>query len=231
MTLIDRIRAIDLKDRKTLIIFISSIALLIAVVAGIVITVTVSNQRAIDNTTKSIFISSAPKKLHYFVGEEADYTGLAVRELKNSGRSVETVYSEETAEAFTVTGFDTSKPYDERKITVEYGGFSCHFFITVEKIPKPAPVLEAIDFEKMPKTLYKVGEKLNVIDGMLRLYYSDGTTKRDILINRYVSGWKEACSNPEVPYLLDIPGTYTLTVRYAEDGIVKSVDYEITVTE
>lgn len=216
---------INLKDKKTRLIFIFSIVAILVValsiVAGVSLFTEIDRQ---NNTPISISMGSFPK-LQYYVGEEADYTGLSVAVKKYNGTVEYVQYSEANASDFTFSGFDASRTYEDRVITVNYKGFTCSYHIIVKEVPKPKPTLVGITIEVMPKTEYKVGEWLDTDGGMLLKHYSDGTTERTILVNNYITdGWEEAWTGG--------PGTYTLTVKYKEDGskTVKTT-YDITITE
>ncbi len=214
----------NLKNKKALMIMIAVAIVLIAVVAA-VITVSVINKKAEEQgkTVQGIYIDSWPETLQYYVGEEANYDGLVIGLKKHDGSSELIAYSDATKGDFTITGFDTSKVSDEKTVTVKYKEFTCNFYISVKEVPKPPAVLVGIKLVELPKTEYKVGEWLNTDGGMILKEYSDGTSERTILINSYVSGWEEARQGG--------PGTYTLTVKYKENGIMKKTTYDITVTE
>lgn len=218
------LRNINLKDKKTLIIMIAIAVLLVALIAAIV-AVSVTNRVADEHgkNIRSIYIDSWPEKLQYYVGEEANYDGLVIGVLKNNNSNELITYSQDTKDEFTITGFDAAKATDEQSITVKYKGFTCKFYISVKEVPKPAPVLTSISISVMPKTEYKVGEWLDVSEGMITKHYSDGTTKNTIMLNSYVSGWEEAYQAGE--------GTYTLTVKFKETGILVKTTFDITITE
>ena len=215
----------DLKDRTTRIILVFSIAAILVVailiVAGVSLFTEIDRQ---NNTPIRISMDNFPK-LKYYVGEEADYTGLSVAVNKYNGTVEYVEYSAANASDFTFIGFDSTRPFDDQIITVVYKGFSCTYHITVKEVPKPKPTLVGITIEVMPKTQYKVGEWLDTDGGMLLKHYSDGTTERTILVNNYISdGWDEAWAGG--------PGTYTLTVKYKEEGSKSvKITYEIIITE
>ena len=213
----------SLSKKALAIIICVSIVLILAIGAVIALSIINKNNEEQGNLIKSIYIESWPEKLQYYVGEEANYDGLVIGLLKNNGSSETLAYTDSTKKDFSFNGLDTSKPAEERTVTVKYKDFSCNFYISVKEVPKPTPVLSAISLVEMPKTEYKVGEWLDTDDGMILKEYTDGSTERTILINGYVSGWDEARQGG--------PGTYTLTVTYKENGIMKRTTYDITITE
>ncbi len=219
------LKNINLRDKKTLTIIIVAAVVIVALIATI-ITVSVINKKEAEEqgkTIQSIYISSWPEKLSYYVGEEANYDGLVIGLLKNNGSTENITYLEETKGEFAFMGFDSSKATEEQTVTIKYKDFTCKFYISVKEVPKPVPVLTSISIAVMPKTEYKVGEWLDVSGGMLEKHYNDGTTKRTILINQYISGWEEAVEGG--------PGTYTLTVKFKENGVLKKTTFDITITE
>ena len=71
----------------------------------------------------------------------------------------------------------------------------------------------------MPKTEYKVGERLDTSAGKFVCEYSDGSTIQFPLTNNYVYGWEN----------VNGPGVYELTIRYTENGRLATCTYTITV--
>lgn len=82
------------------------------------------------------------------------------------------------------------------------------------------PKFNGVSIKTMPKTEYKVGDYLSIEGGVLLLHYDDGSTREVVLDYYHIEGF----SSKE-------PGTYTLTVKYVEDGFLATCTYEITVTE
>ncbi|MBQ8414030.1 MAG: bacterial Ig-like domain-containing protein [Clostridia bacterium] len=219
------LRNINFRDKRTLTIIIVAAIVLVALIATI-ITVSVMNKKAAEEQGRNIqkiYISSWPEKLQYYVGEEANYNGLVIGLLKNNGSTENITYTEETKSEFSFTGFDSSKATEEQTITVKYKDFTCKFYISVKEVPKPDPVLMSISMAVMPKTEYKVGERLDLSGAMINKHYNDGTSKRTIIIFSYISGWEEAVEAG--------PGTHTLTVKYKENGVLKKTTFDITITE
>ena len=189
--------------------------LLVAVIAVIVLTVVLPGIEKQGMEVKSIAITKIPDKVVYTVGEEADYDGLRVQVIRNNGETF-TV----RASACQISGFDSSKATDGQVIIVSYNGFMASFSISIKESPKPKPVLESIELYKLPKTEYKVGQTLDTTGGALKLHYSDGSELRVNLTNQDVFGFDA----------IKGPGTYTLTVKYKENGVIVSTTYTITVT-
>ena len=191
----------------------------------IIICITLSNVSKMikeGKEIKQIYIDSFPK-LQYYVGEEADYSGLSLALVLKNGDIEYIQYNEETKDEIIITGFDSKKATESKKITIQYEDVSSTYYISIKDVPKPDPVLINIKIDVMPKTEYKVGEWLNTEGGMLIKEYNDGSTSRTIIINQYISGWEEAVTGG--------PGTYTLTITYKEGGVLKKTTYDITIKE
>ena len=203
---------------RKLIIAIAAIAIVLAVVIIAVLVNTIKDSKEITQ----IFISSTPNKTVYYVGEKANYEGLSVTVVYKNGKTASIPYYE-----CTITGFDTTASSENQTVTVRYQGYGADFYIIVKDIPKPTPVLVGIHFEQLPKTEYKIGERLDTNGGMLVREYKDGTTKYITLVNSYVYGWIAANEAFEA----GVEGPYTLTVKYKENGILVETTYDITITE
>ena len=200
------------KRQRMAIIIIATVVLVIAV--AIVLCATILDD--LNKKMEDIAISSMPSKTIYYVGEEIDLSGLQIDAVYSNGDH----FAISLANC-TITGFDSSKPVDTQKITVRYQRYQVTFNIIIREEPKPQPVLAGIRLETLPKTEYKVGEWLDTSGGVIVCEYQNGSTYRISLENSNIYGWEN----------VNGPGTYTLTVKYAEGGILKETTYTITVTE
>ncbi len=189
---------------------------LIAVIAVIVLTVVLPAIEKHGQQIKSVSMTKTPDKTVYLVGEEADYDGLRLTVTRNNGETF-TVRAGDCE----ITGFDSSAVVDGLPITVSYHGFSMSYFIKVTELSKPAPILTGIKLETLPKTQYKMGEWLDTTGGVILREYKDGSISRINLTNQDVFGFEA----------VNAPGTYTLTVKYKEAGIIAQTTYTITVTK
>ena len=163
-----------------------------------------------------IAIKAMPEKTFYYVGDNADFTGLKINAIFNNGESQEIAISD-----CIITGFDSSQPNENLKIRVAYQGMSVTFSVIIQEIPQSTPLVTRIYLEKLPKTEYRLGEYLDTNEGIIVCEYQDGSTKRIPLEYNDVSGFSK----------ISAPGTYELTVKYKENGIVVYTTYTITVTE
>ena len=213
------------KTKKIVIILLCVTLALALIAVGISLYVKYIKQLEADGRNiSSVYISSYPNKVKYYIGDTIpDYTGLKLGITLKNGTQQEVEYSKETAADFTFKDFDCSAYSDGQKVTVIYKGHECQFNIIVKERPQETPILAQISLETLPKTEYKVGEWLNTTGGVILLEYTNHAPQRVNLMNNNVDGWEEAYEAG--------PGTYTLTVWYVENGILKETTYDITITE
>ena len=179
------------------------------------------------NEIKGIYIAKAPDKTKYYIGDQADYTGLEIQVLKNNGSSEMIAYTPANAYLFEITGFNSKIPQEKQTITVKYKGFSTGFNISIVVYEAPVGALSGVSLIALPKTEYKVGDFFETDGGLLLKEYDDGTTKRTILLDSYISGKDQAFVNGKAQNI----GTYELTVKYKENGVTVYTTYTITVTK
>ena len=196
-----------------------AIALSVVAVVAVLVAASILIPDSDDNTAgtlQSIELVSAPDKLEYVVGEESNWYGLKVKASLDGGVSAIL-----EAKDCTITGFDSSTPAEEQTITVAYKGMTTTFSITIaekrEEV-KPFDKCNGLSFKTMPKTEYKVGDWLNVNDGVLIVHYESGDTKEIPMLREYV-----------YDFTSEAPGEYTLRVMYEEDGFLATCTYTITV--
>ena len=206
-------------NKKTRIILLC--ALVLIVTAAVLLTVFLIARAKAGNQIDKILVSTYPK-LDYVVGEEADLTGLTLQVVRRNGKTENVSYAEHK-DAITVSGFDTQKPCDDLKITLSYLDHQASFTVSVKKVPTIDPVLIGISMATLPKTTYKVGEWFEIDGGMILCEYHDGTTRQTVLLGSYISGWDEAYAGGV--------GTYTLTVKYKEKGVLQKTTFSVTITE
>ena len=193
-----------------------SVVLALIVVAIVVILVLMPVMEKRGEEISGISISRMPEKTVYLQGEEADYRGLRITVTRKNGETF-IVRADDCA----IDGFSSNTPMEKCVISVTYEGFTELFSVEIQEKVKPVPVLKSIRLDPMPQTEYKQGEWLNTSDSYIVREYVDGSEVRVNLLKTDVWGWDK----------VNGPGTYTLTVKYAENGVVCKFDYEITVTE
>lgn len=188
---------------------------LIAAIAVIVLTVVLPAIEEQGMQIKSIEITRQPEKLVYLVGEEANYDGMRVTVTRNNGDTFVV-----RAGDCEITGFKNDYAVESCIVTVTYQGYSDILSLKIMENEKPKPVLESIRLEPDPKTTYKYGELLDVSGIYMVREYVDGSTVTVNLLSTDVYGWDKITG----------PGTYELTVRYGENGVLCTYTYTITVT-
>lgn len=124
----------------------------------------------------------------------------------------------------TFEGFDSSEPSSEQEITVGYMGFTKTISVVIVDLPKPTPTLESIEVYNL-KTTYNIEEwnrhYLDIVGSMIRLHYSNGSTKEKYLLTKYISGVR----------MVDSPCTLYITVEYSDGVTTVETQVEITITE
>ncbi len=196
---------------------ILSILLAVLLVAGGIITA-VCLTGAHNNTVVSIAVTAQPEKYVYFVGQEADYTGLEITATRRSGETFLVPLAE-----CEIIGFTSEYPVAEKVLMVKYEGCSALFSVEIRERPKPTPTLLYITLFKMPKTEYAVGDSLSVTGGMIYVEYENALPKYLTLIPDMVEGYQAG----------DGAGEYVITVTYYDRELNQSATttYTITVTE
>lgn len=207
-------RTSALKKPVNLVAVLSVMAVLV-VVAVLAITVFLPAVEDNGQEIKEIVIVNLPSKTVYLIGEELSTDGLKVLATRKNGESF-TV----RADKCQLDGFNSAKA-GHNTITINYEGLVATFSVLVEEPPRPTPALLEISFETLPKTEYRMGERLDTAGGVIRCEYDDGSITRVNLVNGYVSGFSA----------INGPGEYELTVKYKENGITVKTTYTITVTE
>ncbi|MBQ3145255.1 MAG: bacterial Ig-like domain-containing protein [Clostridia bacterium] len=175
-----------------------------------------------EKTLTSIEITTAPTKTVYEEGEKFDKSGMVVTAKYSDGSSkIVTNYTCEPTETLKLTDKAVTIKYTEEGITK-----------TVEQEievnerdndggdgDQPEKTLTSIEITKAPtKTVYKKGEKFDKTGMEVVAKYSDGSSK---VVTNYT------CEPTESLKLTD----KTVTIKYTEEGITKTVEQEIKVQE
>ena len=124
-----------LTNRKTrntkIILLVGAILLAIALVVtvvGVVVKTTKDKESEQQKTIKGIAISSLPKQIEYYVGEDFDPTGTRIQVIM--GSQAETYFV--GASELEFSGFDSSKAVEKQVITVTYKGFTTAFSVRIK---------------------------------------------------------------------------------------------------
>ena len=151
---------------------------------------------------KDVFIKQQPTKFNYNVGESINTEGLILTVVYNNGTT------KEITEGFTFTPTKVEKE-GIQEITVAYEGKTNTFVVGVS-----AGELTNIEVKAKPnKTVYTVGDTVDLTGLILKLTYNTGFTKE--ITEEFI------CT----PTKLDKEGTQTITVTYGE----KTTTFTVTV--
>ncbi|MBO4934834.1 MAG: leucine-rich repeat protein [Clostridia bacterium] len=158
-------------------------------------------------TLAEIVVTKLPKTT-YRIGEALDVTG----------GEITVYYSDNTSETVAMTAADMVSGFDSsaagtHTLTVTYHGKRDTFVITVLE----NNTVLSIVVTKPPKTLYRIGEALDVTGGEITVFYGDNFSDTVAMTAAdMVSGFDSSTA-----------GTYTLTVTYHG----KKATFNITVVE
>ena len=151
----------------------------------------------------SIEITSNPTKTTYFVGDTFSSQGLKIKANYNNGTSEEVTPTK-------IDGYDMSKAGDQT-VVVHYGSFTKTYNIKVLKVE-----LTGIALSGTYKKTYFVNEQFSSQGLIVTASYNNGT-------------FKEVTPTEITGYDMSKTGDQTVTVKYADDGIEKTAQYQITV--
>lgn len=193
--------------KKVLIIIAIVLSVLILAIAGVVL----ANYLISQNKPVGIRVTSISHKNEYYVGEQLNTSGLIVS-LHSENRELKILNSDE----YVVEGFDSSKA-GSVTLTVRYGEFTTQYTVTVKELPPEKPSYLSLEIYIMPtKTVYNIGEKLNVDGGALKINYTDGTYDIVELLYLMTYGFSS-----------DVAGTVTVNVKYLN----MYTSFEVTVVD
>lgn len=200
--------------RRTKILIIVGAAALVLIAAALTVFLVWKNKEG--RQISGIYVSGYPQKTQYYVGDLPAFEDISILVARKNG-DFYTVGAQDCV----FTGFDSSAPAEEQRITVTYQGFVCYFTVKIVPLPQPVKMLSSIELTTLPKTQYEVGDKLDTSGGVLTLFYSDDSSFRISLLNRYVSGFDSTAPNEAL----------VLTVSYSENGVLCKTSYTVTVAE
>ncbi len=171
------------------------------------VTVTYGNQttsfvvQVKENQVTAIELAKEPAKITYQLGEAFTAEGGVIQVTRQNGM----VSQVDLADAMcTVPDMTTA---GEKQVVVTYEGKQTVFLITVEE--KKA---QRLSMQKNPaKTTYVENQELDVTGGMIRIWYSDGSTEDISLTNEMCAGFDSSKV-----------GNQTITVTY--EGMATQFD-------
>lgn len=167
-------------------------------------------------SVKEINIATMPDKLSYYSSEKKLVTdGLSLNVIYDNGAT------KVVSAGFSVGGYDNTN-IGEQDIIVTYGGKTASFQITVIAVE-----MTSVEISESPKTKYVVGDVFTSSGLTLKVNYNDSSVKE------ISSGFTVKLDGYDVdtsPTLNDI-GRKNVLVAYTENGVRKTVTYEIEIVK
>lgn len=208
-------------NKKGIIILIVIGLLLLAIAIGILVFTLISNSIKVKEGKEIERISIAhTSNIEYYIGEQFNPEGVSIQVVT---KDLDNVYFVDYKE-LTFSGFDSSVPNEDLKITVSYKGFTTSFSVKILEIPSLNPTLKEISVGGL-KTTYTLEKwnrlRLNLEGATLKCVYTDDSVKEIPLIPSHIYGANK----------VDAPGEYEITVKYSEGAIQKEISVKITITE
>jgi len=179
---------------------------------------------------ESISISKAATKTVYTVGESLDISGLEVSGHYSDGSS-----RVESISPANITGFDSTSPAESQVLTITVNGKTTSYTVEI----KDAPVPDRIEISKAAtKTLYTVGESLDISGLEVTGYYSDGSSKVESISPANITGFDSTSPAESQVLTITIAGkttsyviVITKPVEAQKDEIIEiSKDTPVSIT-
>ncbi len=187
-----------------IIIIIAVVVLAIAAVVAVSLINDADNKKA-----TGIEIETYPVKLEYYQYDKLDLTGLSIKLNKNNAKYDEMI----DVSKVTVTGFDSTKITDKQTVTLSYEDFTTTFDVKIKELPEPQAAVVSIELVMDEgyemKTVYRVGEALDLSHMYLKVTYSDGATARIPVTPELVSGFDNRQPATEQRIKVSYEGLFT----------------------
>ena len=190
-------------------------------------------------TLSSISVNSTNHKTVYQVGEPLDVTGLTIEALMSDGSS-QTV----PVTAGMVNGFNSAAAVANQVLTITYQGKTTTYTVTIQDNSTTPPVTPPVTPPEKPtvssiqvkstahKTVYQVGEPLDVTGLTIEVRMSDGSTMISPVTAGMVSGFDSAAAVENQVLTITYQGkttTYTISVQAPPEPPAKT--FRVTVQE
>ena len=178
----------------------------------------------VGHSLSSISVSTMPTKTVYTSGEQLDLTGIVVTALYSDGQLSDVTnsctFSPADGTVLSTTGIQAvSVSYTESGVTR-----TTSFNVGVDEEPEP-PTLFSLSVAHAPtKTVYYVGDTLDLSGAVFTAIYSDSSTKQ--------LTWQSAgiiCS-PSHGTTLSTSGYINVSVSYTDGGVAKFANFTISVS-
>ena len=170
----------------------------------------------VEDYVEKIRMRTKPTKIKYELGEKIDIAGATIQEIMASGVYGETINVTEKM----ISGFD-SKTEGTKTITVTYKDMKTTFTVVVGNA-KPGDEVEKIVLKSKPtKTVYKIGEKLNIAGAEIQEVMKSGQKGNTIIVTEdMISGFDTQTE-----------GTKTITITYKNMKTTFTIVVEKTTPE
>lgn len=186
-------------------------------------------------TLSSISVNSTNHKTVYQVGEPLDVTGLTIEALMSDGSS-QTV----PVTAGMVNGFNSAAAVANQVLTITYQGKTTTYTVTIQDnsttppvTPPEKPTVSSIQVKSTAhKTVYQVGEPLDVTGLTIEALMSDSSTMISPVTAGMVSGFDSAAAVENQVLTITYQGkttTYTISVQAPPEPPAKT--FRVTVQE
>ena len=186
-------------------------------------------------TLSSISVNSTNHKTVYQVGEPLDVTGLTIEALMSDGSS-QTV----PVTAGMVNGFNSAAAMENQVLTITYQGKTTTYTVSIQDnsttppvTPPEKPTVSSIQVKSTAhKTVYQVGEPLDVTGLTIEVRMSDGSTMISPVTAGMVSGFDSAAAVENQVLTITYQGkttTYTISVQAPPEPPAKT--FRVTVQE
>lgn len=186
-------------------------------------------------TLSSISVNSTNHKTVYQVGEPLDVTGLTIEALMSDGSS-QTV----PVTAGMVNGFNSAAAMENQVLTITYQGKTTTYTVSIQDnsttppvTPPEKPTVSSIQVKSTAhKTVYQVGEPLDVTGLTIEALMSDGSTMISPVTAGMVSGFDSAAAVENQVLTITYQGkttTYTISVQAPPEPPAKT--FRVTVQE
>ena len=186
-------------------------------------------------TLSSISVNSTNHKTVYQVGEPLDVTGLTIEALMSDGSS-QTV----PVTAGMVNGFNSAAAMENQVLTITYQGKTTTYTVSIQDnsttppvTPPEKPTVSSIQVKSTAhKTVYQVGEPLDVTGLTIEALMSDSSTMISPVTAGMVSGFNSAAAVENQVLTITYQGkttTYTISVQAPPEPPAKT--FRVTVQE
>ena len=153
-----------------------------------------------EPTVTSIAVKSTNHKTEYWIGDALDVSGLIIEATFSNGKKEEVQVTEAM-----VSGFDSHQENSSQTLTITFSGKTAEFNISIS-----APAIISIAVKSTShKTLYWVGEPLDVSGLVIEASYQNGKKENINVSEEMVSGFDSSTQNLNLNLTINYQGKTT----------------------